>query len=235
MFKAKNIIKYAAINDSFSSLEPSKKHLPKWFTDAPLFDSGIKNNKIVSIPNPSFKMCTAFSESFNIGYMITLPVDIVVEQTEGGPSISWRPELNQTFVKIRNNDNQNISLPTPEGFSPIHFAWETKLSIEIPKDYSILLTHPFNRYDLPFFTLSGIIDGFYDLPPGNIPVFFKNNFEGIIEKGTPIAQILPFKTENWLSQTDKEILEKSQINDMFAATKIFGWYKKNIWKKKSYE
>ena len=80
-----------------------------------------------------------------------------------------------------------------------------------------------------------IIDGFYDLPPGNIPVFFKNNFEGIIEKGTPIAQILPFKTENWLSQTDKEILEKSQINDMFAATKIFGWYKKNIWKKKSYE
>ena len=68
-----------------------------------------------------------------------------------------------------------------------------------------------------------------------LPVFFKNNFEGIIEKGTPIAQILPFKTENWLSQTDKEILEKSQINDMFAATKIFGWYKKNIWKKKSYE
>jgi hypothetical protein len=235
MLHKKNIIKYAVHNDAFSGLEPSKKLLPSWLLETPPFTGGLKDNKLVEIPIPTFKICTSFKESFSSGYMITLPVDILVKQTEGGPVVSWRPELNEKFLTVRDDYEQNSLLPTPEGYSEVHFVWETKLSLQIPEGYSFLFTHPFNRYDLPFLTLTGIVDGFYNLPKGNIPVFFKNNFEGIIEKGTPILQILPFKTENWISEIDKSIIEKAEVNDISSATKIFGWYKQNIWKRKNYE
>ena len=236
MIKLKNkIVKYASYNPAYSSLESARSHIPEWFLKTKPFLNEFKNNKINKIPKVSFKVCTAFTESFSLGYVLTLPVDIVIEQTEAGPAISWKKDLNDTIVSVREDDSPNKNLPVPEGFSSIHFTWVTKTVIEIPKGYSMLLTHPLNRYDLPFYTLSGVVDGPYTMPGGNVPVFFKKDFEGIIEKGTPIAQILLFKRENWKKEIDYDIFKQSTINESNTITKIFGWYKKEIWKKKIYE
>ena len=237
VIKNKKVLKYAPLKNSFSSIEPSRMHIPEWFKKTEKFEKNIlKNNKIIKTPeSPSFKLCTVFTESFTTGYMVTLPVDIVVEQTKMGPSISWRKEINEEIISLRQNDFQNNSLPTPEGFSNLHFAWITKNVIKIPKGYSFLITHPLNRHDLPFVTLSGIIDGEMTLHNGNIPVYFNLKFEGVIPKGTPIMQIIPFKTENWTSKLDSKIINEGILNSELTITKIFGWYKQNIWKKKIYD
>ena len=98
----------------------------------------------------------------------------------------------------------------------------------------MLLSHPFNRFDLPFTTLSGIIDADGILARGNIPFFIKEGFEGIVKQGTPIFQIIPFKRENWNVENDIRLKDRGKRNISLASRVIRGWYKDNIWHKKEY-
>ena len=71
--------------------------------------------------------------------------------------------------------------------------------IEAPPGYSVLFTHPFNRPDLPFTTLTGLVDcdKFHDSPV-NFPARWHDaGFNGVLPKGTPVAQCLPVKRESW--------------------------------------
>ena len=72
-------------------------------------------------------------------------------------------------------------------------------TIEAPPGYSLLFTHPVNRTDLPFTTLTGLVDcdTFHDSPL-NFPARWHDpNFNGVLPKGTPVAQCLPVKRESW--------------------------------------
>jgi hypothetical protein len=230
--KKYKILRYWNNDESYPKLIPSKNHIPDWYKNAKDVSKSAKNIKILPL-SLNFKACSPFLDALSSGYIISLPVDIAVMQTEGGPSISWRSSDTQ-YVSLREGD-ANSNIPTPHGFSNNHFVWLTQVAIKIPKGYSVLYTHPLNRHDLPFLTLSGIVDGEYVLPPGNVPVFFSNKFEGLIPAGTPIAQLVLFKTESWKSKEDKAIYSESLANQTVSNNIAFGWYKKNIWKKKSYE
>jgi hypothetical protein len=62
-----------------------------------------------------------------------------------------------------------------------------------------LFTHPVNRTDLPFTTLTGLVDcdSFHDSPL-NFPARWHDaDFNGVLPKGTPVAQCLPVKREAW--------------------------------------
>ena len=72
-------------------------------------------------------------------------------------------------------------------------------TIELPPGYSLLVTHPINRHDLPFVTLTGLVDA--DRYRDNFMHFparwLDPDFNGVLPKGTPVAQCLPIKRENW--------------------------------------
>ena len=75
-------------------------------------------------------------------------------------------------------------------------------TIESPPGYSLLITHPINRYDLPFTTLTGLIDtDLYKDNFINFPARWRDlSFRGVLPKGTPIAQCIPVKRELWSAQ-----------------------------------
>jgi hypothetical protein len=234
MFNKKNIIKHAAPNDDLRIIS-SKSTIPDWYKDIKKFGSSNNQKDIKSFPAKiSLKACVPFFEAMSSGHMIPLSQDIAIEQTDGGPSITYNIPFQNSTPPISIRDSHvNVNLPTPTGYSSLHFAWLTTVVYKIPKGYSALITHPLNRTDLPFFTLSGIIDGEYVVPLGNIPVFISSTFEGIIPAGTPIAQILLFKTEDWSSEEDKSIIEESLTNSKRSVSTL-GWYRNHIWKKKFY-
>ena len=68
------------------------------------------------------------------------------------------------------------------------------------------------------------------------PMFLKEGFEGIVEKGTPMFQIIPFKRNNWQSKfsflEDGEDLMKF---DRDVTATLVNNYVKNFWEKKSYK
>jgi hypothetical protein len=230
----KNILKHIAYDKAYPLIQPSKNFIPDWFKQGTRFGKGLDAKNINVLPMPAgFKLCAAFTDGMMSGYIMPLPVDIAIKQTEAGPSITWSSETISP-VGFRPTDN-NETLPTPMGCSPLHFVWLTQHAFKIPKGYSALLSHPYNRFDLPFYTLTGVVDGEFNVFGGNIPVFFSNTFEGIIPAGTPMMQILLFKTENWISEIDNSIYEQSQISKRKSVNSSWGWYKNNIWRKKTYE
>ena len=70
-------------------------------------------------------------------------------------------------------------------------------------------------------------------------VKIENTFKGIIEKGTPIAQIFPFKREDWTSEekmyTQEEILERHNFQANKFRVPEGGAYKKKVWSRKRYD
>ena len=111
--------------------------------------------------------------------------------------------------------------------------------IQTPEGYSSLYLTPMNRFDLPFINTSGIIDTDKVSMPGSLPFFLIEGWVGIIPAGTPYAQIIPFKRENWYSSL--KIDKAGDIYDRIIKTRnIFrkpngGIYKDKFWERREYK
>jgi hypothetical protein len=233
MFKKRAVLSYeSAVSGYPNIITPSKNLIPEWYKKIPKW----KNNEVFTIEDGfgnSVKQCMPFLESLSIGYMIVLPHDLYVKNNNGIPYVSWKDGI-KFFPKWRTEPaDQNI---VPAGHHSIEYTWQTAVANTIPVGYSLIFTHPFNRHDLPFTTLTGIVDGGFVMSSnGNIPFFIKKDFEGIIPQGTPIAQIIPFRQENWSSKIQKGLIKKSEDYENRSTAIITGWYKKTFWTRKRYD
>ena len=232
MFKKKPTLEYeSAIKIYPNIITPAKNHVPEWYKEIPRW----KNNKIFEVGegfNQTVKQCMPFFDSLTAGYMVVLPNDLYVKNDRGVPLITWRnAEFPPTFRKEISSSNL-----VPSAHYPIEFTWQTGVAFTIPLGYSLIFTHPMNRHDLPFTTLSGIINGGLVVSQvGFIPFFIKEGFEGIISQGTPIAQIIPFRQENWSSKVTKGLIQKGLEANSKTLSVISGWYKKTFWTRKKYD
>jgi hypothetical protein len=211
--------------------KPASKHIPSWYAKLERYIGG-KPEVTPLGTNKGAKLCMPFMESFTTGYIVEAWTDIEIRQEPQGVVIKG---LAGPFPAIERNPEQARTLPTPIGCMSNHFVWQFPHSFKTPKGYSCLLTHPLNRHELPFITLSGVIDSDTVVAPGNYPFFLKEGFEGIIPAGTPLAQIIPFKRENWVSEKDNSISKEGFRNTYNATRSLVGeWYKNNAWIKKTY-
>ena len=210
---------------------PTIRVAPEWYKKAKKF--GGSKPRFQPDLNTTVKECMPFLDALSAGYVIVLTHDVIVNLNNRGlPEFSWQMS-NIPLVDVR-SPMASGHMPIPQGFCEMYTAWRTFASIKIPDGYSALITHPLNRNDLPFQTASGIVDG-YDMAGGSLPFFLKQGFEGLIPQGTPLAQIIPFKRESWVLEEQKGLHERAALNAVSSRLVFTGWYKKNIWKKKSYE
>lgn len=227
----KNIIKYCANDDFYEPIKPAKSFVPQWYKDIEnfnysnikFFDDGYVKRNV--------KNCMPFLDSLTSGYIVELPCDIYVEKRDHGPFISWE----SPFAPVDSRRPDTNLIPIPHGCADAHFIWRLPYSLSFPKATSIFVSHPFNRFDLPFVSLSGIVDGGTIMNSGNFPFFISKDFEGLIKKGTPILQIVPFKPESWKIEEDKKLLHESENLTKKKNQTFFGYYKNNIWNRKRYE
>ncbi len=177
-----------------------------------------------------------FLDSLMSGYVILTSQDIMVKQGKGFQNfqLTWAIDSKDlTTIAVRNDEHQ---ISVPFGFRKEELVWNVPFSFQLPFGYSMLVSHPANRYDLPFLTPSAIVDCDTEpMTPGKIPFFLRENFQGIIPAGTPIVQLLPFKRENWKKKFDSKL--KNRSNKVLFNVNRFasGFYIKNIWKRKIYK
>jgi hypothetical protein len=224
-------LKYFSSIEFAKPIASSSECVPDWYKKIPAFAGGkpvIANN---TKPNITVKNCIPFLDALTTGYMLTTWQDIQVVQDNGKAHITW---LLQPEPLIMRNKSINQPLPTPTGYEDTHFSWLSPVSYKTPKGISMIITHPLNRFDLPFITLSGLVDADKGMAGGQFPFFIKEGFEGFIPKGTPYAQVLPFKRESWKSQENKDLYEKGKTLTMNCSASK-GFYRKNIWHKKDYK
>ena len=181
---------------------PAVQGLPDWFKALP--HSAF--NTITQSEGQTVKRCPPFIDAMTYGFLIPLPCDLKVENGE----FSW--EFNPPVNDIDNFVRSPIAFHDPSQVAGTPFFQEDRFaikfnnfwSIEAPPGYSILFTHPANRADLPFTTLTGLVDSDrYRDSRVNFPAHWHDiNFNGILPKGTPVAQCMPVKRESWQGRVE---------------------------------
>jgi hypothetical protein len=175
---------------------PAVLGVPSWFKSVPL-----------KALNPSstdttftVKKCPPFIDAMTFGFLIPLAVDLEVKDCQ----FSWDFELPPSFGHY---PRAPISFHDPSQVEGTPFFEDDRFivkfnnfwAIETPPGYSLLFTHPVNRPDLPFTTITGLVDcdAFSDNPVHFPARWHDTNFDGVLPKGTPVAQCLPIKRVVW--------------------------------------
>lgn len=222
---------------------PIAKTLPDWYRKADRFVIDPETGKPREKPDgggkvPSWKACPAVFDVMASGYAYKTPCDIeFIENSEGNIEAKVLDAQHKDILM----DRMPLSnFPAPQGFHRKHFAWWADWAVELPAGYSALYTHPLNRFELPFLTVSGIVDNDKVHLPGTMPFFFRKGVTGVLPAGTPYAQIFPFKREHWesefdLSLTQQEMSAKNRENSAKYRKPDGGIYQKEVWERRRYK
>lgn len=198
---------------------PSARELPAWF----------KGIEPVRERQLTIKKCIPVLDAMTTGYVFRTSADVMYDEKLN------RFIDNGVSPVVTYHENFQI-----EGFDlgahlvPDAYKWINRFQVFTPKGYSMMFTHPLNRFDLPFQTLTGLVDT--DEYPLSVqfPFFMKKGFSGVIPAGTPIAQGVLIKRDDW--ETDNKVQKES-----YSYPELWKWhepplgkYKREFWKRKRY-
>ena len=164
--------RYWLTKESKSKPVPISKSMPQWYKEADRFAKkpdgeywiGPDKGKI-----PTWKACPAILDILTTGYSLVTPCDIEFFLDDAGQiDVKIEDKMYQDFATRRTPMPQ---FRHPEGYYNYHFAWMPDWAVKVPEGYSVLYVSPFNRYDLPIMTVSGIIDNDKVNLPGSFPFF----------------------------------------------------------------
>ena len=197
---------------------PAIEGLPDWFKALPQKSY----NSLTNDDEQTVKRCPPFIDAMAFGFLIPLPCDLHVKNGE----FTWQFNAQLSAA--------NSSLRSPISFhdasqvigTPYHdddrfiIKFNNFWTIESPPGYSLLFTHPVNRPELPFTTLTGLVDAdTYRDAQVHFPAHWHDaDFDGVLPKGTPVAQCIPVKRDRWVARIDTWSKEQSaRIRDMMHA------------------
>lgn len=246
-------IEFSAHEDYFAQKEdypvPIKLNIPEWYKKLEH-----------SLENKTIKGCMPFLDTLTSGYLLKMPQDFNIKHNvdnkdNKGDLIKdsfqtfalhdysgflYSKSINLNFGIDRHPIKQiegspfiekNKNLPLYKIVNP----WK----IKTPKGYSCLFVPPLNNSDDRFSIIPGIVDT--DTFPNeiNFPIIINGDkypiLETIIEKGTPYAQIIPFKRDSW-KMSIKPRKQKDIQNSYFSyKLKLINLYREKYWNKKTWK
>lgn len=211
--------------------QPIKNFLPEWYREAET-----TYTESSGAEQPGLKKCAPYLDAMISGYCLVTPMDIFVSKNEDGTlRIGWNgTEVSSAFIAERPKES-GATMPRPAGHYPNHLVFSGFWGMKTPKGWSLLVTHPLNRADLPFTTTSGIIDSDKFSASGNIPFFIREDFTGVIPAGTPIAQLIPIKRARWtMMKNDKGLWDLEHVQGDLVRKPETN-YKKKYWVRKDFK
>lgn len=218
---------------------PAVKSLPKWFLNSSPYHKhvGAQDDGRVHVrernANATYKKCTPLLDGMSAGYIVPLWADIEVVSSNNEVDMYWKTGLD--LFTIHGEITRNI--PTPPGYCSQVFKYNNAWIPQTPKGYSCLIVSPQGHNDLVFKAIPAVVDTDSSTLELVFPVWVKDNFDGIVEKGTPVVQIIPFKRDDWNSTFDyyEDGYYKNVIEERNFASTIVGHYLKNHWSKKTFK
>lgn len=215
---------------------PAIKNMPNWLNNVPSYYSGQKSVDSYSDPTSTIKKCMPVIDCMSAGYHIPLPCDVWVSRVVGrngqkGIDLKW--SLPHLKLAEPHNMDQLINYSIDPQYEDVLFKWLNPWTIQTPKGWSCLFVPPQYHDDLPFKCFSALVDTDKFPIPVNFPFFLKKGFEGLIPKGTPIIQAIPFKRQKYVATFKKD--HSKLLKEWFKAKTIFfDVYKKFFRAKKEF-
>lgn len=220
---------------------PASKNLPEWFRkmspylSVPNNPSGKSFSIMNLIANTTGKKCVPMLDALTSGYLIPLWSDVYVDATSETkpPAITWR--VSRPVFAMHGDQKEGVE--APENFHLQPFKYLNYWRIITPPGYSILVTQPLGFRNTNLQAIPAVIDTDKSKLQILFPVWIKKGFKGVIEKGTPIAQVTPFKRENWQAEysTYSNETDYQNLEDANFGSNLISNYVRREWSKKTYE
>lgn len=198
--------------------KPASRFLPEWFKKLPGVSKGTE----------TIKKCMPFLDAMTSGYMLVLAADVSFDGKEF-------EEISKIPMVSKHLSEQIEGINIPDEYNKQPFKWNNLFAMKTPRGYSTMFLHPLNRIELPFYSISGVVDTDSFPVAVNFPFFVKKDFRGVIPAGTPIAQAIPFKRTVWKHKVHDDKPIEIPINFFNRLNPPFNFYKRNYWQKKTYQ
>jgi len=228
---------------------PAKQDIPNWY----------KKLENYSPNSSNIKGCIPVRDSITSGYLLKLPVSIHIKfnwfnsETKQkdviikfgriieGIDIKKLVEYNINTDPSSHHINQlgedsphikrNQSFPIMKIHNPF--------IIKTPPGYSCLFVPPQHRSRDYFEILPAIVDTDSYNTQINFPIVFcgekKEQFETVIEKGTPYVQVIPFKRDNWKMKINEINMNQFRKDSFKYVSNLINIYLKKHWFKKTWK
>jgi hypothetical protein len=210
--------------------KPASRSVPDWYKNMDSYLSKEKKPTGVGTNSATIKRCIPVLDAITAGYIIESPADVWVSKKDEGQWFEWADFGLISFHPIEQAPEHPARKPFP------YPKWSNPWSITTPKGYSTLFVQPMHRESV-FTILPGIVDTDTYTAPINFPFVINDPaFEGLIPKGTPIAQVIPFKRDSWNMEigTKEEFDRQNKVSKKLQS-KFFDRYKSMFWTRKEYK
>jgi hypothetical protein len=202
---------------------PAKSYLPHWFRKLPAVTESEVTTGSTGL---TVKRCMPFLDAMTTGWIIPLAATVRLEISDEGKTVNGGWDFDRTMVS---NHGAHQVADNPMAHMPpckFHNYW----TVTTPPGWSCLFINPMNRPNGLFEIVSGIVDTDTYRSEVHFP-FFATGDDGlhVIEKGSPLVQIIPFRRE--MSHLEADIGAESEgeadervkvLRKTQAAT---GWYR----------
>jgi len=177
-----------ALADQLPPPVPARGQLPDWLRAMPAnAHSDIHGRDIRTV-----KQCPPFVDAMAYGVMILLPCDVRMDHG----SLSWAWDVPEPATSGHPRAPLSFHVPAQLIGTPFASAGQAAIkfnsfwTIELDPGWSLFATHPVNRWDLPFRTITGLVDAdrFHDGGINFPALWTEPEFSGVLPKGTPVAQ-----------------------------------------------
>ena len=210
--------------------QPASAFIPDWYKNVESYIGGKKITNGNGMSMATIKRCMPVFDAITAGYIITSPADVMITLKDGHQNFEWSNFGLISFHPIE-------QAPEHPARKPYQYPkWNNPWGIKTPKGYSTMFIQPMHRESV-FTILPGIVDTDTYTAQVNFPFVVNDpNFEGLIPKGTPIAQIIPIKRDAWKMEFggQEELNEQVNISTKLN-TKFFDRYKTMFWSRKEYK
>jgi hypothetical protein len=198
---------------------PAVQGLPNWFKTMPqkAFSETLQDEVL------TLKKCPPVIDAMTSGFLMPLVCDLKVENGE----LTWERDLpvpNANYPRSPIDFHVGSQVAGSPFFDSDRFIikFNNFWTVGLPPGYSLLVTHPINRDELPFRTLTGLVDAdrYCDVFI-HFPARWQDpQFNGMLAKGTPVAQCLPVKRDTWTERfetiTGEAAARLREIGDAIA-------------------
>lgn len=210
----------------------ASKCVPEWYKKVKGHCAPAKEG----IPDPTIKKCLPVLDAMSIGYIIPLQADVHFISNHDCSMIKVFTPETINFDVVERHPLQQVDSPAWPGGKQDPLKFLNHWVIKTKPGWSCLFTAPLNNLELPFTTLSGVVDTDKYPRTINFPALWNvKNYDGTLKAGTPIVQVIPFKRKSHNKvktrvMTRKEFKISEKIN--FAQRSRFGVYTKELREKR---
>lgn len=203
---------------------PGHEALPDWFKSVP---RELENGDL------SAKACQPMYDAMSSGWILRTPAEMEVKVFPDDGEIATREKVPWISTQTNHLDQLGDDFFRKD---VVLFQFRTPWTVVTREGYSLMVLPPLNRPDPRFQSFAGIIDtDEYPRKLNMVCMWTLPQYQGMIERGAPIATLLPVKREELggtaevRPKDDEFKLKEDRYNQLIKSSHKHLGYQKEVW------